>query len=214
MSAPMHSAGPWICYADLPSTEPNWHIVTTANRMRVLANVHIEPGNKTDEANARLIAAAPELLNSLCQTVGLAEEAIALRAESDDPDDHELLPDYQAQLATARTLISQVLDTAITATIPLHPAALAGAGRPTVPPRAGPGCGRFLYHRRFARVPSAGPATEGPASMTNKLKTIAGALLIAVLLCLGTTLGPDDTEAAQAVQDDLAQAIATAGGQP
>ena len=60
--AAAHTPGPWVCYADLPSTEPDWHIVTTSNRLRVLANVHIEPGNKTDEANARLIAAAPELL--------------------------------------------------------------------------------------------------------------------------------------------------------
>ncbi len=60
--AAAHTPGPWVCYADLPSTEPDWHIVTTSNRLRVLANVHIEPGNKTDEANARLIAAAPDLL--------------------------------------------------------------------------------------------------------------------------------------------------------
>lgn len=56
-----HTPGPWICYADLPSTDPNWHIVTTANKMRVLANVHIEPGNAMDAANARLITAAPDL---------------------------------------------------------------------------------------------------------------------------------------------------------
>lgn len=60
-----HTQGPWIFYADVPSTDPNWHIVTTANKMRVLANVHIEPGNKMDEANAKLIAAAPELLAAL-----------------------------------------------------------------------------------------------------------------------------------------------------
>ncbi|RWO37267.1 MAG: hypothetical protein EOS11_28690 [Mesorhizobium sp.] len=60
-----HTPGPWIYYADLPSTEPNWHIVTTANKMRVLANVHIRPGNAMDEANARLIAAAPEMLAAL-----------------------------------------------------------------------------------------------------------------------------------------------------
>jgi hypothetical protein len=53
--------GPWQFYADTPSVDPNWHIVTNASRMRVLANVHIEPGNPMDLANARLIAAAPEL---------------------------------------------------------------------------------------------------------------------------------------------------------
>lgn len=55
-----HTPGPWCFYADLPSTEPNWHVVTNASRMRVLANVHIEPGSSVDEANARLISAAPD----------------------------------------------------------------------------------------------------------------------------------------------------------
>lgn len=68
-----HTPGPWIFYADTPSTDPNWHIVTTANRMVVLANVHIEPGNETALANARLIAAAPELLEQLQEMVRLAE---------------------------------------------------------------------------------------------------------------------------------------------
>jgi len=65
MSETKHTPGPWIYYADLPSTEPDWHIVTTANKLRLLANIHIEPGNAVDEANARLIAAAPELLAAL-----------------------------------------------------------------------------------------------------------------------------------------------------
>lgn len=64
-AAPKHTAGPWVFYADTPGTEPNWHIVTNASRMRVVANVHIEPGNQVDIANARLIAAAPDLLASL-----------------------------------------------------------------------------------------------------------------------------------------------------
>lgn len=59
-----HTPGPWILYADLPSIEPNWHIVTTNNKLRVLANVLIEPDNAMDEANARLITAAPDLLSS------------------------------------------------------------------------------------------------------------------------------------------------------
>ena len=52
---------PWVSYADVPSTDPNWHIVTNESRMRVLANVHIEPGSEMDAANARLITAAPDL---------------------------------------------------------------------------------------------------------------------------------------------------------
>lgn len=74
MSAVQHTPGPWIYYADLPSAEPNWHIVTTANKMRVLANVHVEPGNLVDQANARLIAAAPDLLIALKQLLSIAED--------------------------------------------------------------------------------------------------------------------------------------------
>ena len=57
-----HTPGPWIYYADAPSTDPHWHIVTNESRMRVVANVHIEPGSEMDAANARLITAAPDLL--------------------------------------------------------------------------------------------------------------------------------------------------------
>jgi len=64
-----HTKGPWECYADLPSADANWHIVTGAGRMRVVANVHIEPGNVMDEANASLIAAAPDLLDALKRIV-------------------------------------------------------------------------------------------------------------------------------------------------
>lgn len=65
--------GPWICYADLPSAEPYWHIVTTANKMRVLANVHIEPGNAMDAANACLIAMGPDLLAEVTRLRGEVE---------------------------------------------------------------------------------------------------------------------------------------------
>lgn len=86
-----HTPGPWVFYADTPSTDPNWHIVTTANRMRVLANVHIEPGNEMDLANARLIAAAPDLLDALQQYgIGFTDESAA-RAEFGDYEvDREL----------------------------------------------------------------------------------------------------------------------------
>lgn len=83
-AAVQHTPGPWVCYADLPSTEPNWHIVTNASRMRVLANVHIEPGNKVDEANARLITAAPDLLGALKQIT--TNYVAALNASGADVD--------------------------------------------------------------------------------------------------------------------------------
>jgi hypothetical protein len=62
MTMSKHTPGPWQCYHDGPSVEPNWYIVTNASRMRVLANVHIGPGNAADLANAHLITAAPDLL--------------------------------------------------------------------------------------------------------------------------------------------------------
>lgn len=65
MSENKHTPGPWLCYADTPSTDPNWHIVTNDTRIRVVANVHIEPGNVSDKHNALLITAAPELLAAL-----------------------------------------------------------------------------------------------------------------------------------------------------
>ena len=81
--------GPWICYADIPSADPNWHIVTTANKLRVLANVHIEPGNSVDPANAALIAAAPTITAELIAArTRIAELEGALRALLDLNDNH------------------------------------------------------------------------------------------------------------------------------
>ena len=68
-----HTPGPWIFYSDTPSTDPDWHIVTNASRRRVVANVHIEPGNEMALANAHLIAAAPDLFavaNAAMQCIG------------------------------------------------------------------------------------------------------------------------------------------------
>lgn len=86
MSA-QHTPGPWQFHADLPSADPNWHIVTNATRMCVVANVHIEPGNEMAVANARLIAAAPELLEALKKRrdVDVAYSRLALM----DVDDNE-----------------------------------------------------------------------------------------------------------------------------
>lgn len=52
--------GPWTMRQE--SVDPAWHIITPAGG-RIVANVHIE--NPMDEANARLIASAPELLAAL-----------------------------------------------------------------------------------------------------------------------------------------------------
>jgi Flp pilus assembly secretin CpaC len=54
--------GPWKI--EHQSIDPLWHIVT-AQGGRIVANVHIEAGNPRDLANARLIAAAPDMLAAL-----------------------------------------------------------------------------------------------------------------------------------------------------
>lgn len=73
MSIAKYTPGPWVFYTE--SVDPNWHIVTPASRMRVLANVHIEPGNELDLANARLIAAAPCLLEAAQAFLRLCEQS-------------------------------------------------------------------------------------------------------------------------------------------
>ncbi len=67
MSEIKHTPGPWVCYHDGPSVEShkNWHIITNDKKTRVIANVHIEPWNPMDQANAILIAAAPDMLEAL-----------------------------------------------------------------------------------------------------------------------------------------------------
>lgn len=75
MNEAKHTKGPWQFYADTPSVEPNWHIVTNTSRLRVIANVHIEPGNAMDIANACLISASPTMLAALVELLA-AEEAV------------------------------------------------------------------------------------------------------------------------------------------
>lgn len=55
---------------------------------------------------ARLMAAAPDLLAHLARMTDLAEEACAWREESADPEDKEMLPFYQAEVAAARGMLS------------------------------------------------------------------------------------------------------------
>ncbi len=57
-----HTPGPWKLVQE--SVDPSWHIITAAGG-RITVNIHIEAGNATDIANARLIAAAPEMLEAL-----------------------------------------------------------------------------------------------------------------------------------------------------
>ncbi len=94
--------GPWQLYADTPSTEPNWHIVTNDSRMRIIANVHIEPGNAVDLANARLIQAAPELLASLRELLAAMED-YQMDVDDTPPFTHRQMM-ARAYAALARTM--------------------------------------------------------------------------------------------------------------
>ena len=73
------NAGPSVYHSDLPSVEPNWHIVTTDNNARMLANVHIEPGNAMDAANASLISATTHMRETI---LALCDAMEAERAEN------------------------------------------------------------------------------------------------------------------------------------
>ena len=61
MSEAKSTPGPWKLTQEAIDTE--WHIITAAGG-RIIANIHIESNNRTDEANARLIVAAPESLEA------------------------------------------------------------------------------------------------------------------------------------------------------
>ena len=68
-----HSPGPWKIQQEC--VDPEWHIVT-ASGGRIIANVHIETGNTMDAANARLIAAAPELLAACEAYIKYADDEV------------------------------------------------------------------------------------------------------------------------------------------
>lgn len=87
--------GPYVCYHDSPSVEPNWHIITNESRMRVLANVHIEPGNEVDLANAKLFTAAPDLYDALRSLLLSLDDVLS-------PDFSRALENSHAVLAKAR----------------------------------------------------------------------------------------------------------------
>lgn len=76
MSAAKHTPGPWQFHGE--HVDPEWHIVTSKpSPLRgVIANVHIASGNERDLADARLIAAAPELLDELQKAHRLLELAL------------------------------------------------------------------------------------------------------------------------------------------
>lgn len=99
-----HTPGPWetSCLSD--GTE--WGVCREDGGAMI---AFMEPADSTEEeqANAQLIAEAPAMLRDLEAMVGLAEEAIALREESSDPEDHEMLDVYEEQLRIAFETIAR-----------------------------------------------------------------------------------------------------------
>jgi len=79
-----HTPEPWKITQE--SIDPAWHILTTDNGLRIIANVHIEPDNAQDVVNANLLLASPDLLAaceaalSPCERCGLVVIADQLRA--------------------------------------------------------------------------------------------------------------------------------------
>ena len=68
MNTPKHTPGPWETYGDDKS---DIRPATKAGKNRIIAQC---PGYKTErQANARLIAAAPELLEALQSLYGMGE---------------------------------------------------------------------------------------------------------------------------------------------
>ena len=71
-----HTPEPWKIVQE--SIDPEWHVISAVGG-RVIANVHTEAGNEMDRANARLLVAAPDLMEALQGILGV----IAVRI--DDP---------------------------------------------------------------------------------------------------------------------------------
>ena len=75
-----HTPTPWILAQE--SIDPNWHILTGPGG-RVIANLHIEPENHVDRANAALLFASPGTLKALKRLASLADG----RVNGDDNDE-------------------------------------------------------------------------------------------------------------------------------
>lgn len=94
---PTHTPGPWT----YQHVEDSWNHVAAENGARAVAKV-FGAGSGAGEANARLIAAAPALLEALVQ----AEEAL-FTAESYLMSTHDKLSVVEARQAV-RAAIAQV----------------------------------------------------------------------------------------------------------
>lgn len=96
-----HTPGPWKATHndDVPGF---WSVSSPSGDV-----LYLSLQEEAVAANARLIAAAPDLLDALRWAANMAEEAVALRRDSDDPGDHEMLDHHEAALVTARAAIAK-----------------------------------------------------------------------------------------------------------
>lgn len=102
-----HTPGPWRLdtwkYAD---GRELLTVQTDVDAIAQVSNLWVPDVRAAEqESNARLIAAAPEMLAALKAGLGLAEEAVELRELSDDPDDREMLDLYREHVAAMRAAI-------------------------------------------------------------------------------------------------------------
>jgi hypothetical protein len=104
MAKGKHTAGPWVT-----DPEVEHEAVLGADGKMVADCAIFGPGlsQKRNIANARLIAAAPELLEALRWAVNMAEEAVCCRRDSDDPEDHKILDHHEAELVKAKTILAR-----------------------------------------------------------------------------------------------------------
>lgn len=102
-----HTPGPWRADAQ--------YIGAVNGSPVPIASSHLEwftaPGGPAHEeacANARLIAAAPDLLAALRWAASMAEEAILVRENGDDPEDTpEVIAMHREELEAARAAIAK-----------------------------------------------------------------------------------------------------------
>ena len=92
-----HTPGPWRPLSGFVATEQNKVIATTSPPPGTLMNWAVQPGDISATANARLIAAAPELAVELQSIVDQIEEAI----------DHKI---HTGRMPPVGRLLSQIRD--------------------------------------------------------------------------------------------------------
>lgn len=102
MSTPKFSPGPWHFREGQTSTG-QFGYIEAANHNRIVADLpdykHPSSSDECDEHNGRLIAAAPELYQSLLEMV----------EDSDDVDDGELPKISAATLTRARQALAKAV---------------------------------------------------------------------------------------------------------